>query len=360
MMFQIRDTLSKTVKAFPQIPNLLLDHYGYESFYAVGEYRTFLQEFAQIGVLNAIPVARFGSNSVGIRLSPGINQNQIGCVVFGNHSEAITLTMNLSLLGPSLLCYQGFIECLYDFGEADFLNRLQRDGSVQGLEPPFSSFLSLALQTKFSSDYYQRRSELWRLLGSLYEDEFIKFLGDAWMQGFNVQEVGTSLEQSSAAPWINCRRLFTPWTNSGNELQQIVLAKEILLSDDIFDATYSALGAANSPGNIRSRPLFMASGWICENSGSIDFELDDSEMALAKAIHEGQEEYDGALHLAIAEKLQATSPSDAFTHFCNASAFWSRINGELNLEIFTKLQVLCKNNSWDHLVAYYRWLEQSL
>lgn len=356
VMFQIQDTIAATLKIIPKVPNLLAEEYNYESFYSAKEYHSFLGEFAQCGILNAIPIARVNGNSVGIRLVPANETSQIGCMLLAEHSEAMSLTTNLGLLAPSLLCYQGFIEYFEEYGKEQFVKALHRDRNLGDLNPSFREFLEILISNKFSSDYYERRGELWWHLGNYYSDDFLKFLGNCWIKSTANIDPKELVHHSSVAPWIQYRRLFDPWSNKLNEIEYVTIAKEILNSDDIFDASYSAFGVANSPGNMRSRPIMAVANWIDENLDRLRDVLDSNEMKLANALNESGEGYDGSVHEEIADELSYSSPQTAFVHYCNASAYWAKTNGRINEGIFSKLIELTKNNNWAQLNTYYNWI----
>ncbi|MFN8397583.1 MAG: hypothetical protein U0176_23390 [Bacteroidia bacterium] len=127
----------------------------------------------------------------------------------------------------------------------------------------------------------------------------------------------------------------------------------ILVSNDVFDATYSGVAGGNIKGAVISRATIVESGDSC---AAVTISVPEGVAEAWKAFADNPIAYDGAAHVAAGYGAAKAGKAIAFDLICTGIAIRARSGRSYEQEELECLFELAKEGNWTFAESHLRWL----
>jgi hypothetical protein len=311
---------------------------------------------AQRGYLGCLPFAHQEADEFVLRFLPGRNiTNSPVAVAWWTATEGFTIAPDLKRFLAGFMAYTDI--AAREISE-DAKNKMLNFSSEFGDISSTTAVLTTVDEAKVIQDARDRKAILWAAGGA--NNPMCRTISAAWQ-----------LDKKDAGDWAERAihdnpEVDIPWRvyfyynsiyKTGIDLTEA--AWRLIVSDDVFDTTYTGYNRGNRKGMWEGRPLLRAVKWLQEQE-NIELKTHPSLWEAVQAFAEDPENYNGSEHLTAAQEIAFENPELAYTCAANAAAYYAHATERTPRSAIVFAHELAVANGWQELEILLSWTRNEM
>jgi hypothetical protein len=317
---------------------------------------------AQRGFIGCFPFAHHKADELVLHLRPGqpLAKTRVG-VAFWSFTEGLTIAPDLARFVAGRLAHLDITQVPKVDDEKLRAELLRFSGEWGGPEGTESTERVLAAVpgARERTEAYERMAALWEAADP--REPYFQVLGKAW-----------SLAGDELGAWVDTALQRFPEEELLSKLyvSHHVLRKtgvdvtdaawKVVLSDALFDATYTGANQGAAFKVWKYAPLAQAVKWLdTQNPQGLDKPRALS-LEAARAFAREPKTYSGVDHLEAARELKTDAPELAYTHAVTAAAFYVRATDKTPAASIALCHELARDQKWPELSQVLGWTMEEL
>lgn len=351
MVSQVFD-LHEVLDLIPRLPSSLLRTLDLYFPSTEEELKALQIQGTQCGILGAVPVGKWNKDYLVIRYFPELSTKFHICIFFTERAEGLTLSVGGDWWFFSLLCYlQDGVEYVPEEDWESLLTYFAGKGMPLAYMVEMVNFL----RTNSDGAMTLRRGMAWKKLFEVSGDRFYWVLAKLWT--LEMQDAHRwSLEEIAkpTAHWIVSRVRFVVGAYLHEDFDPTEILDSVLVSNDVFDATYTGVGRGNLKGAIESRASIVGIRRVLAGRAKL-FVPSDVLQAWA-TFSANPLGYDGSSHIVTAKSAAVGKAMDKFNLLCTGLAVRARTPSVLDIPNLEFAALLAQDGGWTFASSYLDWI----